>query len=157
MWKHFEKCYKCTNVGHQHKRIQPDLTGVHSFTVQSTNTLSTCISKTRYHARPPRYKGNRRSLLFCCSSTIHGFPGGSVVKNPPANAEDSGDAGSIPGSGRSPGKGNGNLLQYSCLENPMDRGAWWGTVRRVAKSFTQLSTQLSQASRPVLPTSGFLF
>ena len=51
-----------------------------------------------------------------------GFPGGSVVKNPPANAGDARDAGSIPGSERSPGVGNGNLLQYSCLENPMDRG-----------------------------------
>ena len=50
-----------------------------------------------------------------------GFPGGSVVKNPLANA---GDAGSIPGSGRYPGEGNGNTLQYSCLGNPMDRGAW---------------------------------
>ena len=49
-----------------------------------------------------------------------GFPGGSVVKNAPANA---GDTGSIPGLGRSPGKGNGNSLQYSCLGNPMDRGA----------------------------------
>ena len=49
-----------------------------------------------------------------------GFPGGSAVKNLPANA---GDMGSIPGSGRSPGEGNGNLLQYSCLENPMDRKA----------------------------------
>ena len=54
---------------------------------------------------------------------IFGFPGGSVVKNPPANA---GDAGSIPGSRGSPGEGNGNPLQYSCLGNPMDRGAWWG-------------------------------
>ena len=49
------------------------------------------------------------------------FPGGSMVKNLPANAEDTGDAGSIPGSGRSPGKGNGNPHQYSCLENSMDR------------------------------------
>ena len=57
-----------------------------------------------------------------------GFPGGSVVKNLPANAGHAGDAGVIPGSGRSPGKGNGNPLQYSCLENPMDRGAWWATV-----------------------------
>ena len=54
------------------------------------------------------------------------FPGGSVVKNLPANAV---DEGSIPGSGRSPGEGNGNPLQYSCLENPMDGGAWWATVR----------------------------
>ena len=53
-----------------------------------------------------------------------GFPDGSVVKNPPANAGDIGDAGLIPGSERSPGSGNGNPLQYSCLENLMDRGAW---------------------------------
>ena len=53
-----------------------------------------------------------------------GFPAGTVVKNPPANAEDAGDVGSIPGSGRSPGVGNGNPLQYCCMENSMDRGAW---------------------------------
>ena len=52
-----------------------------------------------------------------------GFPGGSVVKNPPANAEDARDSGSIPGMGRSPEAGNGNLLPYSCLENSTDRGA----------------------------------
>ena len=51
------------------------------------------------------------------------FPGGSVVKDPPANAGESKDLGSLPGSGRSPGGGNGNPLQYSCLENPMDKGA----------------------------------
>ena len=66
-----------------------------------------------------------------------GFLGGSVVKNPPASAGDAGDLGSIPGSGRSPGEGNGNPLQYSCLENPMDRGAWQATVHRVTKSRTQ--------------------
>ena len=59
-----------------------------------------------------------------------GFPGGSVVKNQPANA---GDSGLIPVSGRSYGGGHGNPLQYSCLENPMDRGAWQSTVHRVAK------------------------
>ena len=67
---------------------------------------------------------------FWWESRKEGFPGGSVVKNPPANA---GDLGSIPGSGRSPGGGNGNLLQYSCLENPMDRGPWWATVDGVAE------------------------
>ena len=56
-----------------------------------------------------------------------------VVKKPPANA---GDAGLIPGSGRSPGKGRGKTLKYSCLENPMGRGGWWATVHRVAKSQT---------------------
>ena len=65
-----------------------------------------------------------------------GFPGGSVVKNLPANAGDTGDLGSIPGSGRSPGKGNGNLLQDSCLGNPMDRGAWQATVHGVVKRRT---------------------
>ena len=62
-----------------------------------------------------------------------------MVKNPPANAGDIRDTGSIPGLGRSPGRGHGNPLQYSCLENPMDRGAGWATVPRVAKSHTQLS------------------
>ena len=65
-----------------------------------------------------------------------GFLGGSVVKNPAANA---GAVSLIPGLGRSPGEGNGNPLQYSCLENPMDRGAWQATVHGVAKSHTQLS------------------
>ena len=58
------------------------------------------------------------------------FSGVSSVKNPPANT---GDPGSVHGSGRSPGVGNGNPLQYSCLENPMNRGAWWATVHRLAK------------------------
>ena len=66
-----------------------------------------------------------------------------VAKNPPANA---GDMGLIPGSGRSPGRGHGNPVQYSCLENPMDRGDWWTTVHSVAKSLTQLK-QLSMHIR----------
>ena len=64
------------------------------------------------------------------------FPGGSEVKASVCNV---GELGSIPGSGRSPGEGNGNPLQYSCLENPMDRGAWWATAHGVAKSRTRLS------------------
>ena len=64
-----------------------------------------------------------------------GFPGDAVVNNLPTNA---GDVGSIPGSGKSLGAGNYNLLQYSCLENPMDRGAWQAVVHRVAKSWTWL-------------------
>ena len=62
-----------------------------------------------------------------------GFPGGSVVKNPPANTGDARDVDSIPGLGRSPGEGNGNPLQNSCLGNPMDKGAWWATVHGVTK------------------------
>ena len=67
---------------------------------------------------------------------IMGFPGGSEVK---VSASNVGDLGSIPRSGKSPGEGNGNPLQYSCLENPMDGEAWWATVLGVAKSGTRLS------------------
>ena len=59
-----------------------------------------------------------------------------VVKNPPAILGDIRDVGLIPGSGGSPGEGHGNPLQYPCLENPMDRGAWWATVHRIIKSQT---------------------
>ena len=65
-----------------------------------------------------------------------GFPSSAVVKNLPAKAGDAGDAGSIPGSERSPGVGNGSPLQYSCLGNPMDREAWQATVHEAAKSQT---------------------
>ena len=61
------------------------------------------------------------------------------VKNLPVTQEMQADSGSIPWSGRSPGGGHGNPLQYSCLENPMDRGAWWATVLRVSKSQTQVT------------------
>ena len=61
-----------------------------------------------------------------------------VVKTPPTNAGDIRDTGLIPGSGTSPGEGNGKPLQYSCQENPMDRGAWWATVHGAAKNRTQL-------------------
>ena len=85
------------------------------------------------------YKSNILQLKkFFLSCPI---PGGSVVKNLLANAGDRGDVGSIPGSGRSHGVEDGNLLQYSCLENHMDRGAWQATVHGVAKSCTRLSDQ----------------
>ena len=83
---------------------------------------------------------NSRVLRRCLYVIILLFklnPNGSEVKIPPANA---GDLGSIPGSGRSPGEGNGNPLQYSWLENPKDRGTWWATVHRAAKSQIWLST-----------------
>ena len=68
-----------------------------------------------------------------------GFPGGAVVKNLPASAGNTRVVVLIPAWGRSPGEGNGNSLPYSCLENSMDRGAWWATVPGVAKSRTRLS------------------
>ena len=77
-------------------------------------------------------------LIFPSSSIIRDSQVLLVVKNLPANAGDRRDKGSIPGSGRSPGGGHGNPLQYSCLENPKDKGAWWATVHKVAKSWIQL-------------------
>ena len=75
--------------------------------------------------------------IYICIHEI--FPDGSVVKNLSASAGDTGDVGLIPGLERSPGGGNGNPRQDSCLENPMDREAWWATVHWVAKSQTRLS------------------
>ena len=84
--------------------------------------------------------------MFCCCSWLFLFGCTRkmasqvvlVVKNTPANAGDVGNLTSIPRSGRYPGVGHGNPLQYSCLENPMNRGVWWAMVHRVAKSQTQL-------------------
>ena len=70
-----------------------------------------------------------------------------MVKNPPANVGDIKDAGSIPGLGRSPGGGHGNPLQYSCLENPMDRGAWWVTAHGVTQSWIPMK-QLTHTRQP---------
>ena len=70
---------------------------------------------------------------------MESFQSGSAVKNLPANAGDAGEVGSIPGLGRSSGGENGNPFQYSCLENPKDREAWWAIVHEVTKSQTRLS------------------
>ena len=78
---------------------------------------------------------------------LKGFPGGTSGENSPANAGDVRDTDSVPGSGRSPEGGNGNPLQYSCLENPMHRGAWRATVHRVAKSRTRLKQLNVHAQR----------
>ena len=71
-----------------------------------------------------------------------------MVKNPPANAEDVRDVGSIPESGRSPGGGHGNSLHYSCLENPIDRRAWWATIYGVSKSQTPPKRLSTDTHRP---------
>ena len=82
------------------------------------------------------------SVLYTHTHThiYRGFPGGSVVKNPPANA---GDVGSISGSGRSHEGGHGNPFQYSCLKNPMDKGAWWAIVHGVSKEL-DMTEQLNK-------------
>ena len=95
-------------------------------------------------------KGNPRILEWVAYPL--GFPGGSEVKPSACNA---GDLGSIPGLGRSPGEGNGNPLQYSRLENPMDKGAWWATVHGVIKSWTQLSDFTHSLMQPI-PSAAYL-
>ena len=86
--------------------------------------------------QPHSLKGNQFLSLFKLLCEVGLGLGGSVAKNPPINA---GDAGLIPRLDRSPRKENGNSIQYSCLENPMDRGAWWAAVHGVAKSQTWLN------------------
>ena len=105
--------------------------------------LPSCLIPQFSPAVQPDYNLN---CVFIKSMSIHpvtiyhdlhyswGFLNGSVMKNPPAMQGATGDVGSIPGLGRSPREGNGNPIQYSCLENPMDRRAWWAMVHGVAKS-----------------------
>ena len=94
-----------------------------------------CQSQTP-NLSPPAHS-QRKDFFFRSSQIIYpGFPDVSAVKTPLANTGDARDEGSIPVSGRSPGEGNGSLLQYSCLGNPMGREAWWATVHGVAKSWT---------------------
>ena len=87
------------------------------------------------------------SILRTLHTVFHGFPCGSEGKVSACNA---GDLGSIPGSGRTPGGGKGNPLQYSCLENPTDRGAWQATVHGLTKSWTRLRLTLTLRLRPLL-------
>ena len=75
-----------------------------------------------------------------------------MLKNSPASAGDARDRGSIPGFGRSPGVGNGNAYQHSCLENPVDRGAWVAAVRGVAESWTRLSTHTHTHTHTHVPS-----
>ena len=109
-----------------------------------------CLHNCQLSSFPVRiYSGHHPVVIPFCFSLNHsmksfllirtgvhktGFPGGSVVKNPPANAEDAGDLGLIPALGRSPGGEKGNPFQYSCLENPMDREAWKATAHAVTTS-----------------------
>ena len=95
-------------------------------------------------------KGGRGSLpVYVSLNEVRGFPGSLVAKNLLANA---GDKGLIPAFGRSPGEGNGNPFQYSCLENPMDRGAWWAIVCRVPKGL-EMTQRLDNNNKKM--SSGF--
>ena len=97
-------------------------------------SLGECSMSTCEDCIPLLLNGKFSNILFKpTKSNMRGFPGGSVVNNPTANAE---DTCLIPGLVRFLGEGNGNPVQHSCLENPMDRGAWWATVCGAAESDT---------------------
>ena len=85
--------------------------------------------------KPHNMGGSQKEARYV-GSTLWDFPGGSDGKESACSAR---DWSSVPGSGRSPGEGNGNPLQYSCLENPLDCGPWWATAHGVTKSWTQMS------------------
>ena len=104
-----------------------------------TSIFEEYYSKPSYFCTKQYSKNIFRYHLFLIITMRLGFPGGSVVNNLPANAGDTREMSLIPGLGRSPREGYGNPLQYSCLEDPTVRGAWWATVCGVAKSWTQLS------------------
>ena len=105
--------------------------------------VSACVGK------QPWWRALETDLKNRPASSQLGFPGGASSKEPSANAGDRRYGSSIPGLGRFPGGGHGNPLQYSCLENPMDRGAWWVTVDRV----TQTRTWLKQLSVHIYPSN----
>ena len=98
----------------------------------NSNTVGGNASRNGHHGKPHGHSSKTKIEL----SYDLGIPGGSVGKESACNV---GDLGSIPGSGRSPGGGHGHPLQYSCLENATDRGAWWAAIHGVTKSRTQLS------------------
>ena len=120
----FNKKVSKFSIGPQHMKVTWIL-----FNWQVTGTIINLFEGLKWVS-----PSNRLSFI--------GFPHGSVVKNPLANAGEAEDSGSIPGSGKSTGGGNGNPLQYSCLGNPMDRGAWWAAVHGVTKSQIWLNTQV---------------
>ena len=119
------------------------------------------LNQSEWSNPPVNVKGGH---VFCSysvrfyniSKVTDGFPQGSVVKNIPANSRDTANTSSIPGSGKSPGEGNGSPLQYSCLENSMDRGVWHGIVHKVAKSCTRLSDWARMNTRSQIDLNGFL-
>ena len=122
---------------------KPQVTTMNFNSGQRKNAIQPCAWKEENQntgEQDCRYKFSEKysKCRYYHLITRKGFPGGASVKNLPAIAGDIRDMGSIPGLGRSPGGGHGNPLQYSCLENPMDRGAWWATVHRVTMSWTQL-------------------
>ena len=108
----------------------------------------------------PMYTEGQKTLPCARDTAVillrFGFPGGSAAKNLPANARDIGDPSSIPGLGGSPGGGHGSPLQYSCLENPMDRGAWQATSPRGRRELDTTEHSCDRGPRVLTPNSAAL-
>ena len=126
-----EKCASSSQHTAAYSRLQ--------LSVNYTTTPTNCF---RLAKRQNNSSGHRFALLDFTTVRLRGFPGASDGKESACNA---GDPGSVPEVGRSPGEGNGNPLQYSCLENPMHREAWQATVHGVTKSQTQPSNEHTQS------------
>ena len=116
---------------------QSAVCALHAKTCRNKRNSGEWSSKSEEHPESRAWE-TARTWDFSLCRGMPGFPGGSVVKNPPANAGDTGNLGSILGSGRSPGEGSSNPLQCSCLENSIDGGASWATVHGVSRSWTGL-------------------
>ena len=140
-WKKIQKIYLVTWKLHNPQisvPIKKSFIGTQPCLFISLLCMATSVLYGRVEYFRQRPNGLQVRIFTVCYPLQRGFPGGSVVKNQSANAGDVRDVGLIPGLGRSPGVGNGNPLQYSCLKIPMDRGAMWSTDHGVAKSKTQL-------------------
>ena len=108
--------------------------GIFQARVLECGAIAFSVRRVWYYIRLKSKFNLNKNLAFVIKSFFKGFPSGSMGRKFACNAGDIGDEGLIPGSGRYPGEGHGNPCQYSCLEKSMDRGAWWATVHRVAKS-----------------------
>ena len=149
LWEKLREC-RCRSHGGIHpwetsSQSRKDGAGApHQLVREDTNSIL-CKKRTTEQALPEISAdlGQEPSLGSAYFLLLPGevFQVALVVKNPPADAGDRRDEGSIPGSGRSPGGGRGNPFQYSCLENPMDKGAWWARVHKVTNSWTRLKRQ----------------
>ena len=140
-WKKIQKIYLVTWKLHNPQisvPIKKSFIGTQPCLFISLLCMATSVLYGRVEYFRQRPNGLQVRIFTVCYPLQRGFPGGSVVKNQSANAGDVRDVGLIPGLGRSPGVGNGNPLQCSCLKIPMDRGALWSTDHGVAKSKTQL-------------------
>ena len=144
LWSHRQWATQARRLSHTWLPPAQERTCSHIWTVwSSSNSKYSSSSSVSELSANSAFTGLLLQTYLRIKETW-GFPGGSVIKNPPANA---GDKGLNPGSGRFPGEGSSNSIQYSCLGSPMDRGAWWATVHGVARAGHNLVTKQQKQRR----------